>query len=244
MGVTLIGVPASHPAMSAELMLRRKGVDYRRFDLVAGVHRPMLRMLGFSGVTVPALKLDDGVRIQGSRSVSRALDVLYPQNPLFPAEGREAVEQAEHWGDIVLQEVPRRIAWWGLRRRHEAVQTFLADAKMGIPPSVTAPLTGPVVILAKNLNHASDEAIQRDLKALPGLLDHVDELISSGVLGGDEPNAADFQIATSVRMLMTFDDLRPGLEARPAGQHAQRVVPRFPGTVAPVLPDALLAPLR
>ena len=64
------------------------------------------------------------------------------------------------------------------------------------------------------------------------------------MIGGDEPNAADFQIATSVRMLMAFDDLRPGLEARPAGEHAVRVVPRFPGKVAPVLPDALLAPLR
>ena len=81
---------------------------------------------------------------------------------------------------------------------------------MGIPPSVRRRHGGAGRDRwAKHLNHATDEAIERDLKALPGLLDHVDELIVVGVIGGDEPNAADFQIATSVRLLMTFDDLRP-----------------------------------
>jgi glutathione S-transferase len=233
---TLIGVPASHPTLAAELMLQRKGIDYERIDLVAGVHRLLLRMLGFPGITVPAVRFADGVHIQGSRNLSRALDVLYPDPPLFGNDRREEVERAEHWGDIVLQEVPRRLAWWGLRRRPEAVGTFLVDAKLGMPPQLVSPLTGPVVILARKLNRATDDAIERDLAALPGLLDHVDELIAGGVIGGDEPNAADFQIATSVRLLMTFADLRPDIEARPAGQVAVKVVPRFPGNIAPVLP--------
>ena len=233
---TLVGVPASHPTLAAELMLKRKGVDYRRVDLVAGVHRPLLRLLGFPGITVPALRFPDGVRIQGSRNLSRALDVLYPERPLFPADRREEVEQAEQWGDLALQEVPRRLAWWGLRRRPEAVNSFLVDAKLGMPPQLVSPLTGPVVILAKYLNHADDEAVERDLAALPRLLDHVDRLIAKGVIGGDEPNAADFQIATSVRLLMSFADLRPGIEDRPTGEFAVRVVPRFPGNIAPVLP--------
>ncbi len=241
---TLVGVPASHPALAAELMLRRKRVEYRRFDLVAGVHRPLLRLLGFPGITVPAVRFSDGVRIQGSRNLSRALDVLYPGRPLFPAERRDAVERAEHWGDVVLQEVPRRIAWWGLRRRPEAVETFLADAKMGIPPRLAAPLTGPVVMLAKRLNRATDAAIERDLAALPGLLDHVDGLIADGVIGAEDANAADFQIATSIRLLMSFADLRPAIGARPAGELAVRVVPRFPGNVPAVLPSSSLAALR
>jgi glutathione S-transferase len=233
---TLVGVPASHPSLAAELMLQRKGVDYRRVDLVAGVHRPLLRLLGFSTITVPAVRFADGVRIQGSRNLSRALDVLHPEPPLFPVERREEVERAEHWGDLVLQEVPRRLAWWGLRRRPEAVDTFLVDAKLGMPPRLASPLTGPVVVLARRLNHATDNAIERDLAALPGLLDHVDRLIADGAIGGDEPNAADFQIATSVRLLMSFADLRPRIEDRPAGDFAVRVVPRFPGNIAPVLP--------
>jgi glutathione S-transferase len=233
---TLVGVPASHPSLAAELMLQRKGVDYRRVDLVAGVHRPLMRLLGFPGITVPAVRFANGVRIQGSRNLSRALDVLYPQRPLFPAERRREVEQAEHWGDLVLQEVPRRLAWWGLRRRPEAVDTFLVDAKLGLPPQLVSPLTFPVIVLARQLNHATDKAIERDLAALPGLLDHVDGLIADGVIGGEEPNAADFQIAGSVRLLMSFADLRPRIEDRPAGELAVKVVPRFPGNIAPVLP--------
>ena len=46
----------------------------------------------------------------------------------------------------------------------------------------------------------------RDLAALPGLIDRVDELIAQGVIGGAEPNAADYQIATSISLLLTMDD--------------------------------------
>jgi hypothetical protein len=35
---------------------------------------------------------------------------------------------------------------------------------------------------------------------------------------------------------MTLDDLRPLIEARPAGQNALRAVPEFPGRVPPGLP--------
>ena len=49
MRATLFGVPASHPSLAAELMLRHKGVDYRRVDLVTTAHRGLLRALGFPG---------------------------------------------------------------------------------------------------------------------------------------------------------------------------------------------------
>lgn len=236
MTATVFGVPASHPALAAELMLRHKGADYRRVDLVAGIHRPLLRLLGFRGITVPAIRLSDGVRLQGSRNISRALDVVYPGRPLFPADRREEVERAERWGDLVLQEVPRRLAWWVLRRRPAAVESYLADAKTGIPQSVAAPLIPLVVYMAGYLNGATDEAIRRDVAAIPGLLDRVDELIASGVIGGAELNAADFQIATSVRMMCSFDDLAESIGSRPAGEHARRVVPRFPGRTPAALP--------
>ncbi len=43
---------------------------------------------------------------------------------------------------------------------------------------------------------------------------------------------------------MTMADLRPAIEARPAGAHALRVVPKFAGEVPPILPSAWLEPLR
>ena len=43
---------------------------------------------------------------------------------------------------------------------------------------------------------------------------------------------------------MTFDDLRPAIESRPAGKLAKRVVPDYPGKTPPVLPPAWLQQLR
>jgi glutathione S-transferase len=50
-------------------------------------------------------------------------------------------------------------------------------------------------------------------------------LISEGVIGGDEPNAADLQIATSVRAILTVQDLKPLFEGRPAAELAMRYLP-------------------
>ena len=63
------------------------------------------------------------------------------------------------------------------------------------------------------------------------MLDRIDGWIADGVMGGEQPNAADLQIATSLRLLMAFADLRPLIEARPAGQLALRLFPDFPGDV-------------
>ena len=76
------------------------------------------------------------------------------------------------------------------------------------------------------------------------MLQRIDDWIAEGVLGGEQPNAADLQIATTVRLLMTLQDLRPAIAARPAGDLATRVAPDYPGDAPPVLPDAWLAPLR
>ena len=45
MPATLFGVPSSHPTLAAELMLRHRGIGYRRIDLVSGLHRGMVRAL-------------------------------------------------------------------------------------------------------------------------------------------------------------------------------------------------------
>jgi hypothetical protein len=51
-------------------------------------------------------------------------------------------------------------------------------------------------------------------------------------------------IAPSTRALMWFEDLRPAVEARPAGEHALRVVPRYPGAIPAVFPADAVARLR
>lgn len=93
-------------------------------------------------------------------------------------------------------------------------------------------------------HEANDDNVRRDVSRLPGMLDRIDDWISEGVLGGEELNAADFQIAPSLRLAMSLDDLRPAIENRPAGELALRVVPNCPGRTPPVLPRAWLEPLR
>jgi glutathione S-transferase len=69
-------------------------------------------------------------------------------------------------------------------------------------------------------------------------------LIAEGVIGGAEPNAADFQVATSVRLRMAFADLEPAIESRPAGEHARRIAPDPPGRIGPAFPQEWLAVLE
>jgi glutathione S-transferase len=114
----LFVIPASHPSIAAALMLERKGIDFKRTDLLPVISKGVLRAAGFPGVTVPALKI-----------------------------------------------------------------------------------------------------------------------------GGEEPNAADFQIAPSVGLMLTLDDLRPAIENRPAAALAKRIVPNYPGRTPPILPPAWLDPL-
>ena len=68
------------------------------------------------------------------------------------------------------------------------------------------------------------------------MLDRIDDWIADGLIGGAEPNVADFQIATTLALLMTLEDLRPAIEARPAGELAKRVAPGYPGRMPRVFP--------
>ncbi|MEA2398574.1 MAG: glutathione S-transferase [Thermoleophilaceae bacterium] len=240
MGATLFVIPGSHPSWSARLMLERKGIEYRRLDLVAAIHRPILRMARFPGRTVPALIMD-GRRVQGTRAIAEAIEELRPEPPLFPSDPvkRAAVDEAERFGDQELQSVARRITWWAIQRDRAAIRTFLEGARVGMPAGMATAVAGPFVRASVRYNHADDERVRADLADLAGMLDRIDAWIADGVLGSDEPNVADYQIATSVRLLMCSDDLRPGIEGRPAGQHALKIVPDFPGRIAPVLGPVL-----
>lgn len=245
MSTRLFVIPGSHPSMAARLMLEHKGVPYKRTDLISAVHKPIVRALGFPGNTVPALKID-GRRVQGTGPIARELDELRPEPPLLPRDPseRSAVEEAERFGDSVLQSVPRRLSWWAIKRNPSAARSFLEGARIGVPVPVAARLVAPVAWISARLNEADDDAVRSDLEQLPDLLDRVDGLVEQGVIGGDQPNVADFQIATSMRLLLCFDDLRPSLDGRPGAELGQRLVPGFPGRVGAVFPPAWLEPLR
>jgi glutathione S-transferase len=226
MGIKLYGTKPSPPAHSVRLMLESKGLDYEAIWLLPGLHPVLLRTRGFRGGTVPAMKID-GRKVQESRAISRALDELEPEPPLFPddPEKRLEVEEAERWGDEVLQDVPRRIVRWLSVHRPET--RVMIAKEIGVPlPKLAAWVNAPTARYMAN-KVESDREINNAIGAVGEVLDHVDELIEQGVIGGEVPNAADFQIATSVRALLTVRDLDRATQGRPAAEHAMRLVPEF-----------------
>jgi glutathione S-transferase len=233
----LYALAFSHPAQAARLMLEHKQIEHEVVDLLPGMHPIQLRLAGFGGTTVPALRID-GRRIQGSRTISRALEGIVAEPALFPADGdlRRAVEKAEEWGERAFQPVPRRIFRWAVARDTDLRRWFAREMRMPAPDLV-ATLNAPIArILARKVRADDDERVRGDVLALPDLLDRVDALIAAGIIGGPQPNAADFQIGTTVRVLSVFRELDPLIEGRPAAELGRRLLPRFEWRVPPFLP--------
>jgi glutathione S-transferase len=225
----LYGFAISNPANSARLMLAYKGVETKWVELPPGIHPLILKALGYRRGTVPALKLD-GRKIEDSVELSHVLEQLIPDPPLFPAdpERRRAVEEAERWGEAELQMVPRRIFRWTFAHDNGARARLAKD--LGFPlPGLVGQLNAPIAkAMAKRVD-ADLEHAQALLRELPATLDHADRLIADGVIGDpDAPNAADFQIAPSIRALAGVKDLLPLLAGRPCDALARRLLPRFP----------------
>src|SRR3954451_3504348 len=219
MNARLYVIPASHPSIAAALMLEHKGIAFKRTDLMPVVSKGVLRAVGFPGITVPALKID-GDKVQGSRQIARELERLQPEPPLFPSdpERRAAVEEAERFGDEELQHPIRQILWWTIKRDKSSLRSYSEGAKLGVQIRLAVKIGAAIVAASARFNEANDDNVKRDLEALPGLLQKVDDFIPAGVLNGEQLNAADLQIAPSIGLMMTLEDLRPAIEGRPAGE--------------------------
>jgi len=241
--IRLYGIALSHPVIGARGMLERKGLSYRYVELLGGAHPPALLALRFTRATVPAMRLADGRRVQGSLAIADALELLVPTPSLYPSEpaARAAAREAERWGEAVLQPVPRRLIRWGLRH-HLAQRRWFADVASPLPaPALMGIVLTPLVPVFVRQAGASDERVRRDLAELPGLLDRVDSLLASGVIGGEELGAADFQIGSSLRVLSAMQDVGGVLAGRPAEAFAFRVVPEYPEVPAALPADWLPA---
>src|SRR4051794_12085130 len=232
MDIKLYVIPGSHPCATVEAALHLKGLDYQRIDLLPGAS-PIMQLARFGRRTVPGLVVD-GYKVSGSRLILRTLEGLRPDPPLYPrdAEQARAVDEAERWGESSLQTAARFIIAAALVRTGAAGDSFLAGANIPtLPPPVSARATSAVFGLELRLLAGGDSGARTSLEKLPGLLDRVDALIAEGVIGGEQPNAADLQIAGSLRLMLNLADLRDGIDARPAGRLARRLMPDYPGDV-------------
>jgi glutathione S-transferase len=232
MDAKLYVINGSHPCATVERALQLKGIPYKLVEFPPPMHMAAMKVL-FGERTVPGLRID-GEKITGSRAILRRLDELQPEPALLPADPAERarVEEAEAWGDEVLQPLVRRVLWPMAKANPEAMASFSEGSKLPAIPVPVLKVIAPVVTrIEMKANAATDGTYPADLRSLPELLDRVDGWIADGVLGGELPNAADLQIATSLRLLMALGDLRPLIEARPAGQLALRLFPDYPGDV-------------
>jgi glutathione S-transferase len=234
-------LPGSHPCAAVEAALKLKSLHYDRVDLLP-MSQLLVGPLRYGGTTVPGMRIG-GERLVGSRAIMRRLDALAPEPPLLPAPGEPAYErvlEAERWGDEVLQSVPRRIIDAAFLRRPAAMESYAGDARLPLPVGLMRPALPLTARLMAMKNRASDESASADLAALPSQLDRIDAWIAEGVLGGERPNAADLQIGSTIRLLMSIGDVRPLIDGRPAA----RLADYFPAQVgeieAGVLPAAWL----
>jgi glutathione S-transferase len=248
--VSLYVIHGSHACRAAMLMLAHKRVDFRVLTLPTGAHPMLLRALGFAGHrepirsvdgrahsslalldrmgTVPALRCGSE-RVQTNRAIARWLDRVRPEPPLFPHEPdrRRAVEEAEAWGDEVFQMAARRITLLGAQHGLDTLRDRANDGRLGPLLARSEParvLNGQLA--ARVVFKANGQQAERQLlDELPVMLDWIDAWIAAGVLGGPEPNAADFLIAPSLALIAYRLDLRPQIEVRPAAAWLERVLP-------------------
>ena len=227
-------VHSSHPCETVKKALELKGIPYKTVEMLMPT-QPLLQKLRFGQRTVPALKLDGGGKISGSRPILRRLDELVADPPLLPADdrARSAVLEAERWGDEVLQPAARRLVWWALKRRPDAIPSFQEASQLPRLPRPVVRVVAPAVIAVERaMNKAADATVRADLRALPAQLDRIDGWILDGTLAGaKEPNAADLQIGSSVRLLSTIGDVRPLLDRRPCEALAIGLFEHFPGDI-------------
>ena len=235
-------LPGSHPCAAVEAALKLKSIDYDRVDLLPSVEQ-VVGPLRYGGRTVPGMRIN-GERLVGSRSIMRRLDQLVPEPALVPGADSPAhaqVLEAERWGDESFQDVPRHILDVAFLRRPASIESYAGDAKLPLPVKLLRPALPLTARLLKLKSKARDESARAYLDALPAQLDRIDGWIGERLLGGERPNAADLQIGSTIRLLLTIADVRPLVQGRPAAGLTRYFPPSAGEIPAGVLPAEWIA---
>jgi glutathione S-transferase len=238
----------SHACRTGILLMEHKRIDYELVTVPTILHPVALRLAGFGGKrvsyrkvgsrgtpatelgdrlgTVPSL-LIDGQRFRTNREIARGLDRIQPDPPLFPADParRMAVEEAERWGDDVLQMVARRLVVAAAAAGQSNLAHSGADGRLGTLLWHRPRARQIGVRFVDYFFQASGRPERELLAELPAQLDQVDAWIEGGVLNGEQLNAADFMIAPPLALLSYRHDLRDEIERRPAGRLVDRLLP-------------------
>jgi glutathione S-transferase len=218
---TLYGIPGSHAVRTGELMLEHKGIDFRRVNFPPGPHRVLVRVMGFKGDRVPAVKFEDGRRAQGTRELPRVLDELVPEPRLVPDDPRAL--EAERWADHVLQQWARRMVASAGAHDPDALAGRGAEGRLGVllmRHDVPRRVVARAVLM---VFRANKEQLREDRERTGEILDQVDAWIADGVLNGDELRSPDLAVASSLALVEYIVALQPELRRRPLNELVERV---------------------
>jgi glutathione S-transferase len=240
-------IPGSHACRSAMLMLEHKRVPYRRTDLITLTH-PLVGLLGFDagGQTravgtrrTPGIRLGDRLgtvpalaagreRISTNHGIARFLDARHPDPPLLPADPgrRAAVEEAERWANETLQMEARRLVLSATIRDPEGMSQAGGDGRLGYLLYRSERVRRAIIPRIGRQVFAVRPGSDGELLAeLPVLLDRIDAWIAQGVLGGEQPNVADFMVAPSLALILYRPDVLALFEGRPSLALVDRLLP-------------------
>ena len=224
MTATLYGIPGSHAVRTGQLMLEHKGIQFRRVNFPPGPHRVLVRVLGFPGDRVPAVKFEDGRRAQGTRELPRVLDELVPEPPLVPDDPEGLA--AEAWADDVLQQWARRMVASTGSHDPDALAGRGEDGRLG-----------PLLTRGERSRHAvaravlmvfrvTEEQERADRERTGEILDRADAWVEAGVLNGEQLRSPVFAVASSLALVDYILALQPDLRRRPSMALVERVFSR------------------
>ncbi len=211
--LVLHAVPFSHPCLAVSAVLDRHGLEYETVEMVSGTHADEIeRIYGEGNRTVPGLLIDDEP-VHGTSAIFEKLDELVDDADLYPGAVAAAIREAERGVAEDLQDAGRVLAFGALHFRPESLGTF---AGAGALDPAGTDFAIKMVRGAWRYIGITAERLAAVLAALPEQLDIVDELIEGGAIGGDEPTALDYQLGSSLHLLLQIGDVRPLIAGRPA----------------------------
>ncbi len=221
-------LPPSHPCMTARAALDLKGLEYEVVTLDMGKHGDQVEELyGEGRRTVPGM-LVGGEPVHGSTAILERLDQLVPDNPLYPDGIGDGVREAELWADGHLQDLGRRLPWGALYFRPEAMGTFGGGGPLD--PAGTD-FAMKFIRATWKYHGITSVKLAEDLATVPAMVERIEAFAADGLIDGDQPTAADLQIGSTIRVLLTVGDLHPAFEGSAAERIARRYFPDYDGLV-------------
>ncbi len=226
--ITLHVLPPSHPCMTAEAALKHKDLTYELVNLAMGTHPDEVEQIyGEGRRTVPGMTIGDET-VHGSTAILWTLEQKYPDNPLYPEDIGDAVREAEIWADGDFQDFGRRLPWSALHFRPESMGTF---GGVGALDPAGTDYAIKFVRSTWKFHRITAARLAEDLEALPAMVDRIEGYADQGLIDGEDPTAADFQIGATARVLLTVADLHPVFEGSAAERVARRNFPDYAGLV-------------